>query len=125
MLSKRVFLFTLLLFSYSLFADWKVEEEKIEYLLRTLGGSGLQFERNGSLHSGKEAEAHLRKKYESAKNSWFAPPQSDWTALLFIEKVGSKSSLSGSPYSVILSNGDKVTAENWFKQKLTERKVAK
>lgn len=102
-------------------ADWQAEEAKIEFLLQTLATSGFQFERNGSRHTAKEAEAHLRQKYETAKKSWFAPPKEEWTAILFIEKVGSKSSLTGSPYFVLFPDGSRLSAESWFHQKLNNQ----
>jgi len=99
---------------FVLFAQESTLEAKVQELLAKIETSGCQFERNGSLHPGKEARSHLASKYENAKNSWFAPSKKDWTVELFIEKIASKSTISGDPYYVLCDGKPKITAKEWF-----------
>lgn len=96
------------------------ELQKIETLLESVKNSNLTFIRNGKEYSAQEGHKHLEMKLKKARNSWFAPPQDKWTASMFIEKVASKSSLSGKPYKVRTKDGKTLNAENWLKEKLNE-----
>ncbi|TGN17267.1 DUF5329 family protein [Leptospira idonii] len=94
------------------------EEQKIEALIQSVKGLDGVFIRNGSEHNAKEASDHLRMKLDSAKKSFFAPKEKDWTAQLFIEKVASKSSLSGDPYQIKTKDGKTILAQVWLKKEL-------
>src|SRR5882724_3330963 len=72
---------------------------EIDALLSGLGTSSCQFYRNGSWHSGSEAKDHLQMKLEYLVARGLITDSED-----FIEKAGTKSSLSGRPYKVRCPN---------------------
>ncbi|XDD53812.1 DUF5329 family protein [Leptospira sp. WS4.C2] len=90
------------------------EEQKIEKLLKRIGKIQGNFIRNGETHTAEEAEKHLRYKLQEAKNSFFAPDPKEWTAKLFIEKIASKSFLTGTPYLIRTSDGKEVKSAEWL-----------
>ena len=94
------------------------EETKIEILLKTIGNFNGIFIRNGETHLAKDAENHLRYKLKEAKNSFFAPDPKDWTAKLFIDKIATKSFLSGTPYKIRFPNGKEVPSSVWLYDEL-------
>ncbi|TGM02468.1 DUF5329 family protein [Leptospira jelokensis] len=94
------------------------EDRKIEILLKKIGNFEGSFIRNGELHEAKEAENHLRYKLKEAKTSFFAPDPKDWTAKLFIEKIATKSFLSGTPYKIRYRNGKEVLSSVWLYEEL-------
>ncbi|TGM87135.1 DUF5329 family protein [Leptospira bouyouniensis] len=94
------------------------EEEKIEFLLKKIGNFNGSFIRNGEIHQAKDAENHLRYKLKEAKNSIFAPDPKDWTAKLFIEEIGTKSLLSGTPYKIRYTNGKEILSSVWLYEEL-------
>lgn len=94
------------------------EGEKIELLLKKIGNFNGSFIRNGDIHVAKDAENHLRYKLEEAKNSFFAPDPKDWTAKLFIDKIASKSFLSGTPYKIRYPNGKEILSSVWLYEEL-------
>ena len=122
---KLVFLFLSFLFANQTFADWSQEERKIAYLLSEIKRLDAVFVRNDSDHSPEEAVSHLRMKLKSAQNSWFAPAKEKWTAELFIEKIASKSSISGEPYLIKFKNGRTVAAGEWLKDRLNDWNLSK
>lgn len=90
------------------------EEQKIEKLLIRVGKIQGSFIRNGESHTAEEAEKHLRYKLQEAKNSIFAPDPKEWTAKLFIEKIASKSFLTGTPYLIKTSDGKEIKSSDWL-----------
>ncbi|OYZ13472.1 MAG: hypothetical protein B7Y39_17615 [Bdellovibrio sp. 28-41-41] len=94
------------------------ELDKIEKLIVTIHGSNVTFIRNGQSYNSTEAARHLRDKLDQAANSWFAPKKSDWTAVMFIEKIASKSSLSGKDYLIQLPDGTMLKSRDWLFDKL-------
>jgi hypothetical protein len=90
------------------------EREKIERLLKAVeSAEGVVFIRNGAEHSAKDAAAHLRTK-------WSAAGGEIKTADDFIEKIASKSSLSGEPYRVRLADAKEVLAGEFLREKLSQ-----
>jgi Family of unknown function (DUF5329) len=90
------------------------EREKIERLLKAIeSAEGDVFIRNDVAHSAKDAAEHLRSK-------WNAAGGEITTADDFIDKIASKSSLSGEPYRVRLVDGEEVNAGDYLKDKLKE-----
>lgn len=88
------------------------EEQKIDKLISYIENlKDVTFIRNGSEHSPKEAAEHLRMKRSKAGKAIK-------TAKDFIEKVASKSSLSGSPYELKLKSGKKIQVEIVLKAEL-------
>lgn len=94
------------------------ELDKIENLIVAVEQSQVVFIRNGKSYASAEAAQHLRSKLNQAANSWFAPKKSDWTAVMFIDKIASKSSLSGKDYLIQIPSGHVVKARDWLYEKL-------
>jgi hypothetical protein len=75
------------------------EEQKIERLIQFVADlKGAKFIRNGEAHDAKKAAEHLAMKRKNAGGKIK-------TALDFIEKVASKSSLSGETYKIKFADG--------------------
>jgi len=90
---------------------------EIEGLLTTLGTSQCQFYRNGSWHGGREAESHLRMKYEYIARHATVP-----SAEAFIDAAATKSSLSGEAYAVKCGAEPQQPSAAWLKARLQEQR---
>jgi len=86
-------------------------EQEVQHLITFISNSNATFIRNGDEHTSKEAAEHLAMKYRKAKR--YAKTADD-----FINNLASKSSWSGKAYTVILSNGAKLTANSWLTNEL-------
>ncbi len=86
---------------------------EIDYLLNTIGSSDCTFIRNGKRHNAQDAEAHLRMKYRRGKR--YAP-----TSEKFIERLASKSSMSGKPYYIECESEVRMAFGQWLMQRLNE-----
>lgn len=84
-------------------------QTEINYLIGFIGNSGCEFYRNGSWHDSKAAETHLREKYAMLEASDQIRSSED-----FIERVATKSSLSGRPYQIRCSGGEVLTTNQWL-----------
>ena len=102
-------------------AGWQEEKTKIEKLIKSVEGLEANFVRNGKEYPPKEAASHLKRKWERAMDSWFAPKKETWTAAMFIEKVAAESSLSGKPYLIKFPDGRTQTAKEWLKIQLSKQ----
>lgn len=88
------------------------ETQKIEALIKAVEQlKDAKFYRNGDLHDAAAAAKHLRMKWEKAGSRVK-------TAIDFIEKIASKSSMSGEPYKIVYANGKSVLARQFFYEKL-------
>lgn len=87
------------------------EREKIDWLLDQVANANAIFIRNGEEASGKDAAAHLRRKWSSAGDRIK-------TAREFIEHLASKSSTSGQPYHIRTPDGVTVESREWFTKQL-------
>ncbi len=103
-----------------LYADWGSEKKKIDFLITEVSKIDGEFIRNGKSHTPHEAAEHLRMKLNKAINSWFAPSKDKWTAEMFIEKIASKSSLSGKPYLIKFKKGKTIKTRIWLYRKLKD-----
>jgi hypothetical protein len=93
-------------------SDVVIERKKIERLLAAIeSAEGDVFIRNGAEHSAKDAAGHLRTKWQAAGDQIK-------TAEEFIDKIATKSSLSGEAYSVRVANGTEVPASEYLREKL-------
>lgn len=88
-------------------------ESEIKYLLSAIGRRNCALIRNGSAHSAGNAQAHLRMKYGKAKR-WMEKADD------FIERLASKSYLSGHPYSMRCPSGKSWPTGDWLYEKLAE-----
>jgi hypothetical protein len=115
MIPKIGILFFSMLFIFSInCAHAQMSEEgKIEHLISSVSKTpeGTEFIRNGKAHSNVEAAGHLRRKYKSGKKHAA-------TAKLFIENIASKSSFTGTEYSIRFVDGKTVTAHEFFTEEL-------
>jgi hypothetical protein len=91
-------------------ADGTAETE-IEYLLTSVGTSQCEFVRNGSPHSGSDAESHLRMKYRRGQRYVKSAEQ-------FINRIASASSLSKRPYLMRCEGAEEVPAGDWLHTQL-------
>jgi hypothetical protein len=91
------------------------ENEKIERLIELVRNSAdVRFIRNGTEHTPQEAADHLRAKWQAAGRIA--------TVDEFIEKVASKSSLSGEPYQIRRADGSLMPAGDYLREQLREMK---
>lgn len=88
-------------------------QTEINYLLEFVAQSGCDFYRNGSWYEAKKAQAHLRQKFE-----FLMARGQILTAEDFIEKVATKSSLSGQAYQVRCAGGEAHTTAQWLLSEL-------
>lgn len=83
--------------------------EEISHLFSYLETSGCEFYRNGSWHTGKDASAHLKKKYQYLLDRKLVS-----SADSFIERAAKKSGMSGQPYMVRCDKLAAVESGAWF-----------
>jgi hypothetical protein len=82
-------------------------DDEIDYLISSVGKSGCIFIRNGKRYAGKDAQAHLTSKRR--RNAHLIDSTED-----FIEKLASKSSMSGKVYLISCNGEEQQTAGEWF-----------
>ena len=88
------------------------EDEKIERLIRSIADlKDATFIRNGDEHTAAEAAGHLRTKWQRGKKHVK-------TADDFIEKIASKSSISGKPYTIRFKDGKEVESGTYLRDEL-------
>jgi hypothetical protein len=100
-----------LFFSLGILSQKITEKEKIEFLLEQVEKSGIVFIRNGEKHKAKEARAHMERKLNYAGNKIRTADQ-------FIQYLGTKSSMTGKPYYVILPDGTQLESAKWLREQL-------
>lgn len=92
----------------SAFAAQRTPAQEIELLIQRVAASkGVTFIRNGSEHSAADAAQHLRRKLAASKGRITTPEQ-------FIDKLGSKSSMTGRAYRVRLPDGREIDSATWL-----------
>ena len=82
-------------------------------IVRVEHADGVVFIRNGSEHSAVEAAAHLRRKLAAADGRIT-------TAEQFIDKLGTRSSMTGMAYRVRFADGRQIDSATWLRQLLRE-----
>ena len=90
-------------------------DPEIQYLLETVGSSGCTFVRNGQKYTAQRAEDHLRMKYNKARK--YIDDAED-----FVEKIASKSSWTGKPYTIECPNKEAETSRSWLLTKLQDHR---
>jgi len=86
-------------------------EKDISYLLEFVATSNCTFVRNGERYDGADTADHLRDKYNRDKRHVHSAEQ-------FISRVASKSSLTGTPYTVKCEDSEPETTGRWLHQAL-------
>jgi hypothetical protein len=90
------------------------DRQKIDYLIKCVEELKMaKFDRNGTLYDAQAAAAHLTMKREKAG-------EAIKTVDDFIDKVASKSSMTGIPYKIIYDDGTEILAKDFFLKCLNE-----
>lgn len=106
------------LFTTSALADWPAEENKINYLLTAIQNLEAEFIRGGVAYTGEEAAKHLRRKLDSALGNVPEGETPTYTVIDFIERIASKSMITGELYLIRFPDGHTVTAREWLYEQL-------
>ena len=90
-------------------------EQTIGYLINYVAHSDATFIRNGEPHTGAEASAHVKAKYEHFRNQIKTPED-------FIRLSASRSLLSGKPYLVRTKAGKETRLDEWLTEVLKQHR---
>ena len=93
-------------------------QAEVEFLLGFVRDSDCMFYRNGTWSDAHAAEAHLREKYD-----FLAAADRILTTTDFIEKVATKSSLSGEDYQVRCKAQTAVASGPWLIEALVRHRT--
>ena len=88
-----------------------VQREEVAYLLESIRTTACAFERNGTKHTGEDAYAHVRKKYDYFRDRIDSTEN-------FIEYSATKSVLSGEYYMTICAEKVPVQTQDWLLREL-------
>lgn len=91
---------------------------EIGFLLGYIESSGCEFYRNGSTYDAVHAAAHLRDKYVALGVTGKAV-----TAEIFIDRIASRSSLSGRNYEVRCAGQERMWTAPWLRDALARFRV--
>jgi hypothetical protein len=91
---------------------------EISFLLGYVEGSTCAFYRNGTWHAAAAAQAHLRSKY-----GLLAARRQIGSAEDFIDKVATRSSLTGEAYAVRCAGSPDISSDVWFRAELARLRV--
>jgi hypothetical protein len=86
-------------------------QQEIDHLLQFVEHTECQYERNGQLHSGKEAAEHIKTKYNYFKSDLDSTEK-------FVELSATKSTISGKYYFVHCPNRRKLKSQEWLLEEL-------
>ncbi|ARS37587.1 DUF5329 family protein [Pontibacter actiniarum] len=90
------------------------EEQKVNHLIQVISKmEGATFIRNGSEHTCAEAAEHLESKWEKHKDDV-------QTAQGFVEKLASRSGLTGEPYRIRFADGTEKTTNEVLMSELQQ-----
>lgn len=107
------------LLSFAAIAAESPVDAEIDALIARVGQAhGVVFVRNGSAHSAAEAAAHLQRKRVAAGGRFASAEQ-------FIDRIGTRSSLSGRAYRVRAADGTEVDSAPWLRRLLREVRAAR
>jgi hypothetical protein len=88
-------------------------QEEAAYLIVFVEGSGCAFYRNGTAYDSVRAAAHLRQKYAAVDVTGAIK-----SAEMFIDKVASRSSMTGWPYEVVCTGHPRIAVADWLREAL-------
>ena len=86
-------------------------QEEIDHLLNFVANTSCKYDRNGTIHDGPEARAHLNMKYEHYKKKVK-------TAEDFIKYSATKSLISGKKYKIRCPGSEAVFSSDWLLDEL-------
>ena len=87
--------------------------QEVKHLLGLIEQSGCDFNRNGTWANAKAAQAHVMNKFE-----YLLRQDKIATALDFIEKAASESSMTGTPYQVKCGKAAPILSRAWLTEEL-------
>ena len=85
------------------------ERQRIDDTLTRIEASPLRFIRNGSEFDGRKAASHLRDKLKNAGDRIRTFDD-------FVDKIATRSSMSGQPYLVNLQDGSTIELAKWIRK---------
>jgi hypothetical protein len=86
-------------------------QEEINHLLKFVSETKCQYERNGTMHSGKEAKEHIQKKYDYYEDDIKSAEE-------FIKLSATKSYMSGNHYMIHCPEQPVLKSSAWLLQEL-------
>lgn len=95
-------------------------QREIDHLIRYVGNSGCEFERNGAWSDARTAEAHVRSKYDFLLAMDRIHATQD-----FIDKAATESSLSGQPYEIRCGGDARVPTGAWLSSELARYRASR
>jgi hypothetical protein len=96
-----IFLSTLSLNAFS------ATQDEINHLLSFVASTDCKYERNGTLHNGKEAVEHINKKYAYYTDDIESTED-------FIKYSATKSKMSGKYYKIHCTNKSSMKSQDWL-----------
>jgi hypothetical protein len=103
--------FSILLATLSLNAVASTQDE-INHLLNFVASTNCKYERNGTMHNGKEAVDHINKKYAYYLDEIESTED-------FIKYSATKSKMSGKYYKIHCNNKVSIKSQDWLLTELT------
>ncbi|WP_231295737.1 DUF5329 family protein [Colwellia sp. PAMC 21821] len=105
---SKVFIILLSAFSLNVIAS---TQEEIKHLLSFVASTECKYERNGTMHNGKEAVEHINKKY-----AYYAEDIESTED--FIKYSATKSKMSGKYYKIHCSSNAPLKSQDWLLNEL-------
>jgi len=99
-------IFVILLSTFSLHV-FSATQDEINHLLRFVASTDCKYERNGTMHTGKEAVEHINKKYAYYSDDIESTED-------FIEYSATKSKMSGKYYKIHCTNNSSMKSQDWL-----------
>ncbi len=92
------------MFTINVFA---ATQDEINHLLNFVASTDCKYERNGTMHNGKEAVGHINKKYAYYNDDIKSTED-------FIEYSATKSKMSGKYYKIHCNNKVSIKSQDWL-----------
>ena len=112
----KLFILSGIVFFTAIQAHASAIEDEISHLLLFVKNTECEYDRNGTIHNGKEAAKHIQTKYNYFKKKITSTEE-------FIELSATKSTLSGKPYTVQCEGVEKITSKDWLLNELENYRV--
>ncbi len=113
---KLISIIALFLASFSINAQVNSQKE-IKHLLNYVASTQCKYQRNGTLHTGKEAVKHINKKYDYFKDDIKTTED-------FIKYSATKSKMSGNFYYIVCPKKKPIKSQLWLQQELEHYRQA-
>lgn len=104
---KQLLPLALLVLAFAAYADEEALQVELDGLFALVETSDCTFIRNGSEHDAEDAADHLRLKSRRGKKYYDSTEQ-------FIDRLATKSSWSGKPYSVQCPDSEAQSSNAWL-----------